>query len=115
MDSTDHVWRQAPVLRAFARFWIGCYQVVFIVVMATQLLDADGEPGAPFLTILLFLPATAFFWLYILRPWIAADSDGVTSETRCRSDASGIPTSLRPHPATTGLPFGHGQVEASSR
>jgi hypothetical protein len=78
MASTDHVWRQAPALRVFAWIWIGAYPVVFIVVMATQLLDADGEPGAAFLTMLLFLPPTAFFWLYVLRPWIAADSGGVT-------------------------------------
>ena len=78
MDPSDHIWRQSLALRVFAWVWIGCYPVVFIVVMATQLLDPDGEPGAAFLTMLLFLPATVFFWLFILRPWIAADSDGVT-------------------------------------
>jgi hypothetical protein len=78
MDPSDHIWRQSPALRVFAWIWIGCYPMVFIVVMATQLLDADGEPGAAFLTMLLFLPPTVFFWLFIIRPWIAADSDGVT-------------------------------------
>jgi hypothetical protein len=78
VESPDHVWRPALTLRVFAWVWIGGYPVVFIVVMATQLRRANGEPGAAFLTMLLFLPPTAFFWLYILRPWIAADSESVT-------------------------------------
>jgi Bacterial PH domain len=78
MDMPTYKWRNAKILLIAGWVAVVGFPIVLVAVVASQLVAGNGEPVAALGAMLFFAPLPIFAWLFVLRPWLSADDQGVT-------------------------------------